>query len=207
MKNKISRSPCPILIFFCPTISSQPFACWVIWLVVGAAFYATNQDLGWAKGLYMAVNVGYSIGWGFPVENSDAARGFSIIYVLVGASAVAASLGYFAQTMISSSKNWYAQALAEKEFKQASSFNKLIYWAQINEGALKIIGTWVLWIAAMIIFSMCTVEWDFVQALYFAVSSLSTGGLWAIPSDSPDWYFGVGKRGYLFFLFRKQQII
>jgi hypothetical protein len=55
----------------------------------------------------MAVNVGYSIGWGYPVEINDGAKFFSVCFVLVGASAVAAAVGYFAQTMIESSQDWY----------------------------------------------------------------------------------------------------
>jgi hypothetical protein len=141
----------------------------------------------------MAVNVGYSIGWGYPVENSDGSRVFSTIFVLVGASAVAASLGYFAQTMIASSKDWYAQALQKEKFEKATNYKKVIMYIKMNEGPLKTVAVWLLWIVLMIIFSMTTVEWNFTQALYFAVSSLSTGGLWAIPSDSPDWYFGIGK--------------
>lgn len=158
------------------------------------------MKLGWSKGFYMAVNVGYSIGWGYPSENSNGSRVFSTFYVLIGSSAVAASLGYFAQSMIASSKNWYAKALTEQKFKNASDLEKCIYWAKMNEGALQIIGMWFVWIVSMIIFSLCTVKWNFSQALYFAVSSLSTGGLWAIPSDSPEWYFGVGKRQHFFLL-------
>lgn len=150
------------------------------------------MKLGWSKGFYMAVNVGYSIGWGYPSENSNGSRVFSTFYVLVGSSAVAASLGYFAQSMIASSKNWYAKALTEQKFKSASSLEKCIYWAKMNESALQIIAMWFVWIVAMITFSLCTVKWNFSEALYFAVSSLSTGGLWAIPSDSPEWYFGIG---------------
>jgi len=141
----------------------------------------------------MAVNVGYSIGWGYPSEFSDESRVFSTFYVLVGASAVAASLGYFAQAMIDSSKRWYAKALAQQKFEHSTPREKLYLWVRLHEGSLKIVGIWITWILAMIVFSLCTVRWNFTNALYFAVSSLSTGGLWAIPSDSPEWYFGVGK--------------
>ncbi len=147
----------------------------------------------------MAVNVGYSIGWGYPIETSNGARAFSTIYVLIGASAVAASLGYFASSMIASSKNWYADALNQHQFKNATKFDKFISWAKMNEGPLKIVAVWVFWILCMIIFSLCTVKWNFGEALYFAVSSLSTGGLWAIPSDSPDWYFGIGEFLVIYF--------
>lgn len=171
----------------------QPFACWVVWLLIGTWFYSESMNLGWSKGFYMAVNVGYSIGWGYPSEFSDESRVFSTFYVLVGASAVAASLGYFAQAMIDSSKRWYAKALAQQKFEHSTPKEKLYLWIQLHEGSLKIVGIWITWIIAMIIFSLCTVRWNFTNALYFAVSSLSTGDLWAIPSDSPEWYFGVGK--------------
>ncbi len=33
--------------------------------------------------------------------------------------------------------------------------------------------------------------WTFIEALYFAISSMSTGGLWAIPPNAPDWQYGI----------------
>ncbi len=166
-------------------------------MVTGTAFYAYEQDLGWSRGLYMAVNVGYSIGWGYPLETTDLARTFSTVYVLIGASAVAASLGYFASSMIASSKNWYVNALNHHHYKSSTALDKFIFWVKLNEGPLKIVSLWVFWILSMVTFSMCTVKWSFGQALYFAVSSLSTGGLWAIPTESPDWYFGIGEHSFL----------
>jgi hypothetical protein len=161
-------------------------------MLTGTLYYANALNIGYAKGFYMAVNVGYSIGWGYPIENSIDSRVFSIFYVLVGASAVAASLGYFAQTMINSSKDWYAQALQQEKYTNATSIEKYLHWMSINSGSLNVIGVWFLWIFCMVAFSLSEIKWDFSQAVYFAVSSFSTGGLWAIPSDSPDWYFGLG---------------
>ena len=43
-----------------------------IWITIGTAFYAAgSMGLGFCKGYYMCVNVGYSIGWGYPVETQD----------------------------------------------------------------------------------------------------------------------------------------
>jgi hypothetical protein len=117
---------------------------------------------------------------------------FSIFYVLVGASAVAASLGFFAQTMINSSKEWYAQALEQEKYENATSWEKRLMWLRMHESSFIVIGVWLLWIICLVAFSCDRIHWDFSQAVYFAVASLSTGGLWAIPSDSPDWYFGLG---------------
>ena len=59
-------------------IKVKLFCLWVGWLLVGTIFYANKTDFGWAKGFYMAVNVGYSIGWGYPVEPNDKVIWFSI---------------------------------------------------------------------------------------------------------------------------------
>jgi hypothetical protein len=55
----------------------------------------------------------YAIGWGYPVEKNDQEIWFSIFYVLMGASAVAAALGYFAQAMILKDKNWFEVFIAD----------------------------------------------------------------------------------------------
>ena len=43
----------------------------------------------------------------------------------------------------------------------------------------------------MISYSMMEVGWSFTEAQYFAIGTLSTGGLWRIPDDSSTWMFGV----------------
>mmetsp|Transcript_30508 Transcript_30508/g.65723 ORF Transcript_30508/g.65723 Transcript_30508/m.65723 type:complete len:333 (+) Transcript_30508:92-1090(+) len=168
----------------------KPAALWVLWLLTGTLFYCYELELGWGKGFYMAVNVGYSIGWGYPAENHNGSRLFSTAYVLLGASAVAASLGYFAQSMIDSSQDWYAAALAEEKLKTASKYQRMFAWYEVNCNVVHIIALWLVWIAVLVLFSMVTIKWNFTEALLFAVSSLSTGGLWKIPDDSPEWYFG-----------------
>lgn len=55
-------------------------------------------------------------GWGYPAENTDDVIWFSIFYVLMGASAVAAALGYFAQAMILKDKNWFEVCLMLDEY-------------------------------------------------------------------------------------------
>lgn len=170
----------------------KPLIAWVVWLLCGTLVYAYPNKLGWSKGFYMAVNVGYSIGWGWPQEINHAVMWYSVFHLLVGASAVAAALGYFARNMIAVSKNWYVQALqAERAQSSDTWYQNLWFWMKLNTTPLRIIGLWMWWITMMVIFSCVMVKWDFIDGLYFALSSLSTGGLWAIPSDSPNWYFGV----------------
>jgi hypothetical protein len=63
-------------------------------------------------------------------------------------------------------------------------------WFVLNRNAVKIILLWMAWIGILIVFSLWKIKWDWTEALLFAVSSCSTGGLLGIPSDSPEWYFG-----------------
>ena len=40
----------------------KPLIAWMMWIITGTLFYSYDGELGWSKGFYMAVNVGYSIG-------------------------------------------------------------------------------------------------------------------------------------------------
>lgn len=169
-----------------------PITAWFIWIVMGTLFYSTKNNLGWAKGFYMAVNIGYSIGWGYPIEIDSTVKIFSCVYILIGSSAVAAALGYFAEHIVSRSKIWYADAILRDELHHDGSiYSRLKIWLQLESNKLRSILIWILMLILMLGWSLACVKWDFIDALYFAVSSLSTAGAWAIPDDSPDWYFGV----------------
>ena len=141
----------------------------------------------------MAVSVGYSIGGGYPLEISEGARVFSTVYILVGASGVAAFLAFFANSMIENSSNWYTVAHQQEKLKSASIWSNIKAWLRLNESAVKILLAWFVVMAALITFSRVNVQWDYTQAVYFALSCCSAGGMWPIPRDSPNWYFGVGE--------------
>lgn len=38
------------------------FGLWLGWILTGGIFYAKQLDVGWEKGFYHAVSVGYSVG-------------------------------------------------------------------------------------------------------------------------------------------------
>ena len=38
---------------------------------------------------------------------------------------------------------------------------------------------------------LSTDNWNVTNSFYFAISSLSTGGLYALPINSPDWYYAM----------------
>ncbi|CAB9509107.1 expressed unknown protein [Seminavis robusta] len=176
------------------------FVLWIVWLFVGALFYAyaPKSNLGFVKGFYMAINIGYSIGFGYP---SEATVGnyiyFSSLYVLLGASFVGVALSFFAEKITKNSESWFTTMQHEKTIEEAilssdrSYQGKLQAWIFHNKSALKAVSVWLGFIIVMIIYSMVAVKWSFGEAQYFAVSTLSTGGHWPIPNDSPTWLFGL----------------
>ena len=197
---------------------------WAIWLLIGTLVYgyaiskaeleeiqvadeATGQqlailqsrfrNLGFAKGFYHAVNIGYSIGWGYPSEEYfENYIWFSSVYVIVGASLVAVALGFFADKIVEDADNWFTNLLQHEEYKQNIATDKplctrIMAWMKFNIETVRAISLWIVWILLMILYSMVQVGWSFREAQYFAISSCSTGGHWSIPNDSPSWLFGV----------------
>jgi uncharacterized membrane protein len=144
------------------------------------------------------VNVGYSIGWGWPVEPDKTSIIFSILYVLCGSSAVAYALGRFASTVLSEDKEWYVSALQKDIARQARDQKKHITrfssWLYRKYSVLYPVIIWFAWMLLGALASYFLVEdWRSYQSVYFAVSSLSTGGLFAIPRDSSPELYLAGK--------------
>ena len=175
------------------------FITWLLWILTGTIFYTYDLDIGWSQGFYMAVNIGYSIGWGDISEVGHfSSQWFSVFYVITGASFVAAALGYFANHIIADKDNWYENELQRIAYEKALSSNEdnfamrcdifLKYHMEKIRGIL----LWFLFIvvATGVAWSLND-DFNFVNALYFSVSSLSTGGHYSLPTDSPDWYYGL----------------
>lgn len=171
---------------------AQPTVAWITWLVLGMCFYCKVNNLGWAKGFYMAVNVGYSIGWGYPVEIDDKTRLFSIAYVLIGAAAASLSLVMFAKNVIQSCNDWYAVALKSETAEPATLKKSVQVWFKQHCYFICIVVSFVAILTTLVVISALRNKWDLSQAFYFALTACTTGGLWRIPDDSPDWYFGLG---------------
>jgi hypothetical protein len=174
----------------------KAFLLWICWMVSGTVFYSVRGSLGWAEGFYMMVNVGYSIGWGYPVEKDYKVLWYSVCNVLVGATALSFALQVFANSIVKSSKIWYHQTMLEESIKDRniSFYVRWYEWALVERKKLTIIFAFWVWIFTMVIWSQFAFpEWVFIDGLYFAISSLSTGGMWRIPTDTatgPDYVIG-----------------
>ena len=69
------------------------------------------------------------------------------------------------------------------------------YWDDIEafvtvHGArIKIHGLFLFWIFIGALWSCLAIQWPLIEGVYFAVSSLTTGGLWPIPEGSQAWHY------------------
>lgn len=163
-------------------LSNALLCIWVLWLGSGTVFYHYTLDIPWEKGLYMTVNVGYSIGWGDISEQGNlSSQWFSIFFVLCGASAVAAALGSFAQSILKQNSSWYTNELSELAYKDqlaAHGNNPCMLfslWFAHDFPKLRPVLLWIMFIGVCTGCAMHYNNWPFVTALYFAIASLSTG--------------------------------
>lgn len=170
---------------------------WFTWLIVGMLFYKNWLNLTWSKSFYMAVNVGYSIGWG-DVKEDTTSKVFSAFYVLCGASFVAAALSFFAGSIVRDRKNWYTNALRKAKYENfmmenaGNFFARLHAWMEYHYLPLRAISVWLAFIVVAMASSWSLVgSFDMVDAFYFALSTASTGGLIALPAGTAEWKYGL----------------
>ena len=87
--------------------------------------------------------------------------------------------------------NWFTNLMQARAFEESMK-NKfglkavkgfMVYY----EAPIRAIVCWLMWVGIMIAYSLLGLDWSFVQAVYFAISTLSTGGHWGVPVGAPDW--------------------
>jgi hypothetical protein len=112
----------------------------------------------------------------------------------MGVSAVSAALGCFADAMITSSREWYVDALLVEDLQtQRYTFEKIKLWIELHANEMLALLCWFVWLYLMIIF-FCSInnEWSFVDGFLFAISGLCSSGLLGISDDSSNWKFSIG---------------
>lgn len=138
----------------------------------------------------MAINVGYSMGWGYPIEKSDNIMLFSIFYLLIGAFAVTLCLTLFAQYSVTSAKEWHATILAaDLNDSSKTSMERFKAWIKHDYEFLLPTFFIILWVTILATYTCQKVGWSWIKGVYCAVSSYSTGGLWPIPVNSSSEMF------------------
>lgn len=197
------------MVQFLWTVNFRALGIWLLWLLLGTVFYAeVDFAKNYCKGFYYAVNVGYSIGFGVLNERpgGDLSFIFSTVYILFGAVAISMCLSCIIEHAVHGKKSpWYREMHAARRRSQRQSLLQPPlptstpapylppFWDYIINHSDRIlcIIIWLIYIIFGTGWSCGVVGWGFWEGLYFAVSSLSTGGLHGIPSYSPDWMFFV----------------
>ena len=73
------------------------------WISVATLVFSLNEGWPIAQSLFYAVDTGMSIGFGAVAENKASTKLFTILHVLLGASAVGGAIALFAEAMVAES--------------------------------------------------------------------------------------------------------
>lgn len=122
---------------------------------------------------------------------------FSIGFELIGSSAVAYSLQIFAECILLDNREWYIKAIKREqneEFKNSKNYClKFFSWIREHSESLIPICLCFFWLFGGALVAYYYIQnWNPYESVYFAFSSLATGGQQPIPSDSPHHYFLIG---------------
>ena len=177
-------------------LTFQLLLLWASWMILGGVFYTKKLEVSWGRGFYHAVSVGYSIGWGDVSEDFEDSQQFSIFYLCCGASFVGVAFGAFGNFISRERDNWYEnelQRITLKEYRSKNFFQYLYYWAYVNREVLLVVIVWLGFVfigAGMAHHFHADDGWNFTNSMYFATSSLSTGGLYAI-ENAEEWEYAL----------------
>jgi hypothetical protein len=172
-------------------------------LLVGTLFYTYYEGYGWSKGHFYAVNVGLNIGWGWTEEESDGSKAFSIIYLLVGFTLLALFVVIIGEQTYSGEQRRkalvrhleYVELKREVEagLVQPESLGQhLLRFFRQHTIPLHLFVAWLLYVAVGVIWSTLVVEeFSVLDGFYFILSSLSAGGMYSLPDDSPEYLYGI----------------
>ncbi|KAL7469040.1 hypothetical protein ACHAXS_009283 [Conticribra weissflogii] len=206
LRKKADTAGRPIWNFVKKRKSPLSFA---LYLSVGTVFYHYDEGNGaWVPrpnaihGFFEAVTIGYSVG--LSPKNPDYLPNpwFSSVYILCGATLIAVILTKLGQQMEdSASLNMFEALKRREDYEQKMSrenpfITRLGAFLNYNWAYLVVIFLWLLWLAAIVAWStIATAEttspWRFDAAQYFAISLCSSAGSFSLPSDAPDWAYGL----------------
>lgn len=95
-----------------------------------------------------------------------------------------------ASNLIITKRVWYGEKQLQEQLKrqrQQDSLPQLIYhYLQYIISRHKVTVLFLFWLALGVTWSCFTIKWPFIQGVYFAITSLSMGGIWPIPENSED---------------------
>ena len=147
------------------------------------------MNVSFMKGFYSSVNVGYSIYWTAD-ESDPIEKAFSVIHLLIGQVFMSVLMAVVASNLIITKSVWYGekqlQELWEKRRRSYSTLRLVYYYIVYFVYCYRVTLLFLVWLAVGATWSCHTIKWPVVQGIYFAITSLSMGGIWSIPENSAD---------------------
>lgn len=104
-------------------------------------------------------------------------------------------MGIFANNIANENSNWYEHEMNSMVYEDLMGRtghyrSKIKAFINFHWAKLRSIILFLLFITIAILSTLQNEDFSFVNSLYFAISSLSTGGLYAVP-EQPDWAYGL----------------
>jgi hypothetical protein len=172
----------------------------ILWIAAGTIFYHVhNDDWTFEQGFYYALQAGFSVGFGALSEEDNSSRLYTIFHVLIGSGFIAGALGLFVQVVLDKSEK--QQENLRAEFLQEANDGSDDGLAEDIVQCGRQIGIrfmnfdaicytlFILWVSVGTAFA-CT-QWNVsvIEGVYFAITAMSTGGLFAPPTDAGSMWF------------------
>jgi hypothetical protein len=163
----------------------------VLWIFIGTLFYAVHDNLGWARGLFMSVSVGWSIDWtmdGLIAFDSPLSKLFTIYHTSLGVLFGGVTVMYIAQEVGKNKDNWILQIIKMKELDAAAATDG--WWddiqglVRVHLPTLRIITVFFVWFAfGLLWFPLTNTEYTVAKNVDFLLSTLTTAGYVCLPSS------------------------
>lgn len=176
-----------------------PIVMSVVWMFIGTAFYAVHDNLGWAHGLFMSVNVGWSIGWtmhGMTHFGTFGSRMFTMYHTSVGVLFSGVTVMYMMHIVADHDNNLTLRILKSKEMDSGvsqeggveKSFKAVERYFLARFTSLKVFFLCVIWFVVGIIwYEVTNTEYSFIQNVNWILATLTTGGYIHLPMNPPTY--------------------
>jgi hypothetical protein len=163
-------------------------------------FYALYDEFGWARGLLMSVNIGWSISWEDPLDpvpspyTSVTSKMFSIIHLTIGTMFLAMAMLYMARDLMENKDSWIVMSTKRDNIENKNKINLgdiVLFWQYYNS-KLRVAKWSIAWIVFGCLWYSFGADYDnFFGVVDFLTSTLCSGGYLSLDINSNSLQFVV----------------
>ena len=166
------------------------------WMFSGTVFFAIYDEFGWAKGLLMSVNIGWSIAWSAPSDpmptpyTSPLSKIVSIVHTTIGALFLAMAVLYMARDLLDNKDSWIElsskrDAIENDQIKQKTLWEDIVSFCRYYISKLRV----AKWSIVLLVFGCVWYTYgddfdSFFGVIDFIASTLCAGGYKSLDENS-----------------------